>query len=331
MISIRKYLEMKLPSCGEAGPSDEESFTASLAQLAAVALAEFGTLSHQGAKDATERFLAGVRRTKTLLEEAESPGDIRALCEDLPSVVAEFRRAGHEQEERQTADVQKMVAMLRQTIEALSDGNSRAVSRLRAVESEIQAASQISEITALRGRLRTCVEQIRVSAAAQQAEFAATKARLERDFMVMQENVALARGGIPGRSQAEERMAEALGTARILAVVLDRQHAIKGRFGAAVGEKYVAVFASEVTSRLPAEWKMFRWNERCLVVEAEGAREGEEALAELRRRLSGFPRAVQVDVGGRVALLENAHRCRLIDPSAGPNEIARQIEELSAV
>jgi len=332
MISIRKYLE----SYRRARPAEDESapvegpavdFQASLAHLAAVLVSEVAAEKLRETDPAFEAYTASVEQVRERLEAAESPDDIEALSGEIPRVFEEFRCAKQQVEHRQTEEVRKMVAMLQQTIEALSRGSDRSVTRLKRIESQIQSASQLSEIVALRGRLRMCVDQIRDEAAAEQREFAKTKSELERDFLLAQESVALARGGTPGRAQAEQRLADAPGVAPLALVLLDRLPAIKARYGTGVSERYFAGFLAQLTGLLPSPRKTFRWNERTVMVELPLGKAGGMSEAELRNCLSGMARAVQVDVGGRVAALENSHRWCLVPAGAGREQILQRIEE----
>jgi hypothetical protein len=332
MISIRRYLDLyRRPRSAPDDPVApagliSPDFQASLAQLATVLVSEIGAEADGGPEDIIGPFSASMRDIQQRLETAESPEDLEALSAELPSVLRELRDAKRKIEQEHTEEVQKMVAMLQQTIEALSRGNGRSVSRLRRIETQIRSASQISEIVALRERLRACIDEIRDEAAAEQREFAKSKSQLERDFLVVQESAALARGGIPGRSQAERRIADASATGSLMLVLLERLPAIKARYGAGVSERYFSGFLSQLSGRLPSPKKIFRWNEQAVLVELPCVAP-DSGEAELRSQLGDISRAVQMDVGGRVAVLENTHRWFLAAGGAGRDDTFRKIED----
>lgn len=335
MISIRKYLDSYRraradedePAPEEAAEPAETGFQSCLAHLATVLVSEVAAEKLNETDPVFDAYTASVGEIRQRLEAAESPDEIETLSGEIPRVFEEFRRAKQEVERRQTEEVRKIVAMLQQTIEALSRGSDRSVTRLRRIESQIRSASQLSEIVALRDRLRSCVEQIRDDAAAEQREFAKTKSELERDFLLAQEGIALSRGGTPGRAQAEQRLAEAAGAAPLALVLLDRLPAIKARYGTGVSERYFAGFLGELMGRLPSPKQTFRWNERTVMVELPVGKGAGMSEAELRDCLAGMPRAVQVDVGGRVAALENSHRWCLVPAGAERAQILQRIEE----
>jgi len=339
VISIRKYLDsyrraradLGEEAQAEAVAPPEADFQASLAHLAAVLVSEVGAENLSERDPVFEPYTASIGEIRQRLEAAESPDEIEALSGEIPQVFEEFRRAKQVVEQRQTGEVQKIVAMLQQTIEALSRGSDRSVTRLRRIESQVSSASQLSEIVALRERLRSCVDQIRDEAAAEQREFAKTKSELERDFLLAQESVALARGGIPGRSQAEQRVAAAPGAAPLALILLERLPAIKARYGSGVSERYFSGFLSELTGRLPSPKKMFRWNERTLMVELPAGKDGGMSESAFRNCLSAMPRAVQVDVGGRIAAIENTHRWCLLPTGAQKDEVLQRIEDFVGV
>jgi len=332
MISIRRYLDLyRRPGPGTADSSALAAlvsldFQASLAQLAGVLVSAIGAEADDAPEDITGPFSSSVRGIQQRLETAESPEELEALGGELYKVLDELRDAKRKLERRHTEEVQKMVALLQQTIETLSRGNERSVSRLRRIETQIRSASQISEIVALRDRLRTCVDQIREEAAAEQKEFARSQSQLERDFLVVQESAALARGGIPGRSQAERRIADASATGSLMLVLLERLPAIKARYGTGVSERYFSGFLSQLSGRLPSPRTIFRWNEQAVLVELPQVAP-DSAEAELRGQIGDIARAVQMDVGGRVAVLENTHRWCLAACGAGRDDIFQKIED----
>ncbi|HUP03894.1 MAG TPA: hypothetical protein VMU19_07895 [Bryobacteraceae bacterium] len=336
MISIRKYLEMYRRSQGAIDDAEAEGGVAlaeddlrpALANLAAALVAEIGTGRLPQDDPAYEPLGAAVEGIRRRLEEAEAPEEIEAIAADVRALFEDVRRCEQAAERNETAEVQKMVAMLQETIEALSRGSERSVSRLRRIESQVRSASQLSEIVALRERLRVCVDQIRDEAAAEQREFAKTKSELERSFLMAQESVALARGGVPGRSQAEQRLAEAAGDSPWAAILLERLAVIKSRYGPGVAERYFSSFLTEVLGRLPAPRLVFRWDARTVLVEIQG---GGPADVMLRSGLAAMPRSAQVDVGGRVAVLENTHRWCLIPAGTRPEAAMARIEEFAGV
>jgi hypothetical protein len=76
---------------------------------------------------------------------------------------------------------------------------------------------------------------------------------------------------------------------------------------------------------------MFRWNERTVMVELPANGSCGMGEAELRKCLTDMPRAVQVDVGGRVAVLETTHRWCLVPTGTEHAEIVRRIEDFLKV
>jgi hypothetical protein len=337
MISIRKYLEMyRRPEPAAEEPAETEEpelaevdIRPSLAHLAAVLVSEIGSGSLDGSDPAFGPLSESVAGIRGRLEAAATAEEIETIETEVRRVFDELRRAKDAVERRQTKEVQNMVGMLQQTIEALARGSERSVTRLRRIESQVRSASQLGEIVALRDRLRVCVDRIRDEAVAEQREFAKTRSELERDFLMARESVALARGGIPGRSQAEQRLADAPGASPLAVVLLERLPAIKARYGAGVSERYFSGFVGELMARLPAPRKAFRWNEGAVLVELPGDKSAQAGESALRDCLAGLPRSLRVDVGGRVAVLENTHRWCIVPAGAEPGEIHQRIEEFA--
>jgi hypothetical protein len=223
--------------------------------------------------------------------------------------------------------------MLHQTIETLSTGNERSLGRLRRIETDIRSAAQLPQILALKERLNGCLQQIRQEATAEKQDFAVTKARMEREFLSVQEGISVAREGIPGREQAEKDLAADGPRINLVVVVLDRAATIKARFGAGVLERYMVGFLDQLREHLPSPKKVFRWNEHAVVAELPAGGLLESIEPQVRSSLAALPRDSRVDVGQRIAVLENSIRwCVLVVGGGVPREDAiHRIERFVAV
>lgn len=316
MILLRKYLyggETAAPTESTA----EAGICSALAQLAAALLSGLGEQMMRERHSALSVFGLEAQKLRERLEASNSPEAIRSISGESGSLLEEFRLAREQMEQHEATEVQKMVTMLNQTVAVLSSGSERSLLRLRQIEGDLRQASALGDIVALKARLTDCLQYVREQRAQEREDAARSLERMERDVQRLQEGVALARGGIGRRAEAERDVAEAV--AKLDAVfavfVLERCPLIKVRFSPVVAERFVSLFAQDLSEHLPGPKKLYRWNDFTVLVSVPGSKPLATRTAELRERLSAMPNERQVDVGQRVAVFSNAHRWTLVRPA----------------
>jgi uncharacterized protein YukE len=295
----------------------------SLAHLAASLLNAMGELCGGQSHSLFEPYPAAIGGLRERLEQAETPQHLEGLAEETVALLQEYHRTQDQVDRQEATEVQRMVTMLHETIETLSTGNERSLGRLRRIESDIRSAAQLPQILALKERLNGCLQQIRQEVTAEKRDFAVTKARMEREFLSVQEGVSVAREGVPGREQAEQTLAADGPRVNLVVVVLERAETIKARFGAGVLERYMVGFLEQLRDQLPSPKKLFRWNEHAVVAELPAGGLLESIEPQVRSSLAALPRDSRVDVGQRIAVLENSIRwCVLVVGGGVPREDA---------
>jgi hypothetical protein len=267
------------------------------------------------------------------IENNPSPEALRAATTGTAKMLDEYSRVRTELVELEGAEVQNILTMLNQTISVLSGGSERSVARLRQVEDDLKSAAAISDIVALKDRLRETLRFVREQSVREREESRRTVLEIGRDAQRVQERFAIARSGVPGRSQAEQAFAKALESPSkglLVLVVLDRAVAIRERFGGAVGERFVHLFVQDLTDHLPPHRNLFRWTENSLVSELEPAASLEVTRVMLRTSLARIPSERKLDVGQRLAVFSNQHRWSVasLEESHDASELAAKLDRL---
>ncbi|MCL5745066.1 MAG: hypothetical protein M1541_14265, partial [Acidobacteria bacterium] len=206
MILLRKYLYGG-ENAASAETIAEDGICSALAQLSSALLSGIGEQMMRERHSALSVFGLETQKLRERLEASNSMEEIRSISTQSGSLLEEFRRARDQMEQHEAAEVQKMVTMLNQTVAVLSSGSERSLLRLRQIEGDLRQASALGDIVALKARLSDCLQYVREQRAQEREDAARSLERMERDVQRLQEGMALARGGIGSRAEAEQHVA----------------------------------------------------------------------------------------------------------------------------
>jgi GGDEF domain-containing protein len=246
---------------------------------------------------------------------ASSAADIEAVGAEAVQVLDRHRQWVREMQREQAAEVQNMIAMLNRTVAVLSSGSNRSVDRLRRIEREIQKVAVIDDLVALKARLSDCLSYVQQESAREREEVAHTLASMEAEIEKARESASLARTGFPGRNQAEQAIAEAVGRKpSILALlcVLDRFDSFHVRFGPAAADQFVTLFVEDLARRLPAPKRLFRWSVASLLALLDPNPAG-DLRVQVRQAMQALPLERKLEMGNRVAVIAQPVRWSIID------------------
>ena len=216
------------------------------------------------------------------------------------------RRTGSALQE-QSAEMQKITAMLTRAVVNLSVEGSTNVVRLQALEQQLERAAELSDVRALREKLAECLTGIREERIRQKAANDATVESLGASLRVVPPGVTSvdATTGLSTRSAAEAAIAGAVDgdeTMWAAIFVIDHLHGLNSRFGHAVGDQAILLFAQHLAQNLGPRDAVFRWSGPAFL--ALLARP--DAQQKIRRELVPLTSArleLNVEVRERTALL----------------------------
>jgi hypothetical protein len=314
MISIRKYLYGQQPAASE-NPVEAEEFCVALAELGSTLLQAVESEVFCDPHPRLRVYQDTLRQLREKMNSDAEPGMVDKSGTEAVRLIGEYRRTRDELEGAQTAEVQNIIAMLHQTVQVLSSGSERSVSRLKKVEDDLKHASMLGDIVALKSQLSDTMRYVQEQNSREREDSARTVSEIARGVQRVQEGLALARSGMPGRAEAEERLHQAIearGTYAAAVLVLDRLPVIKQRFGGAVSERYVHLFVQDLMRAIPLEKKLFRWAEAALVLELTTSSPLDRLRGEMHAMLANIPQERQLDVGQRMAVFGNSHRWTVI-------------------
>jgi GGDEF domain-containing protein len=324
MISIKRFLEPPRD-----GPVPDRSLVRALIQMARLLLdamadhvvrgsdADFRSL-RQILSELTHR-MDGPQSAMTLLGIASDAAEaLDTYCQHTTA----YHRERHEER-------QSMIAMLTDTLADISGQIDASVARLQAIGKQVEKASELDDIRALRASLGESLQALREAAAQQRSNSTATVERLRGQ-------IAMARKSTPdgpqhsedakdpaGRNGILDLLSEAtndlgvesLTASYVAAFRLQRAEHIANRFGETVKHQMLNLIATELKTVLGPQDRLLRWKGTSFVMFINST----AAIPEIRSRLAKAVAATSqqyIEVGRNSALL-SVGMDWIVSPQAG--------------
>ena len=170
----------------------------------------------------------------------------------------------------QALEVQKITGMLTQAIVNLAVEGSTNVSRLQALERQLELTSGLEDVRSLKQKLSECLMGIREEKLRQKSVSEATVQGLSGGLRLARSETPLPSAdsldpitGLSTRPAAENAIALAAdsGTHVYAALfVIDHLHGLNTRFGRAVGDQTIMLFAQHLAQHLRPQDAVYRWS-----------------------------------------------------------------------
>ena len=284
MISIRRYWERS----GRSGPP--EDLADALTELQRLLREKIGSrrvdkdLATEGFDLLCEEFLGRLDRDDS------SPTDVVRIANEAFEALE--RQCQHNLDclREQRGQMQSMITMLTSTIADLSGQSQGSVIRLQQLERQIEQASRLEDIRALKANLEECLTVVRQAAAEQRK----TASAVER----LHEHIVNSRppAGAMARQQRDG------GEAYLAAFKLQRSDSIVHRFGSAAAEHMLSLIGEGLKPLLGPRDRLARGPGFSFVAMLYSA----EAMPAIRRRIASLVTKISqryVEIGENSALL----------------------------
>jgi diguanylate cyclase (GGDEF)-like protein len=193
----------------------------------------------------------------------------------------------------------------------------------------------IEDVQKLKLRMGDCLETVREEASRQKTEGAALAQTLHQEVERSQQRIATIHNpevdsctGLPKRAAAEILLQEALekpGRKYVVTAVVQRIHAINGRYGYAIGDRILDTMCQHFKAHLSSTDRLFRWNGPAIVAVLEREESLDHVVGEIRR-ISEARLEKSFDVGGRSVSIRVSPGWSAIPLEGQLNQVCQHID-----
>lgn len=315
IISLRKYLDAVTPAPRVEAP--KPALSAGVLELVDRVLWAVGEYAFHD--DRYQEFRNEMQDHRLAVKKAGSIERIRKAAEGVENLLEAYRRSESWFQMTQAAEMQKILAMLNDTLVALSTGSDRSISRLRQIDTALNRAHGITDIVALKATVAETMRFVRTEMHRERETTTKLLASTEEEFRRVRKALAASSGVFPGRKEAARILSGALrGGSRdrcfVAVFVVERYAALAARFGDELANNILHGFLRERLGPLAAAGGVFLWAPGCVVLVLE--RDG--TLPEVRAEVAGVADAAyeyRVYMSDRVVPVALASRWMLCQGS----------------
>lgn len=329
MISIKKFLS-----------SDDRETAEAFERMARLLLQAIGLHAVEGDRVDLDSFQAAVSSVQTSLDQDPSPKNILAATGSAVGALQNYNKRTSLFIRAKSVELQAIVGMLTQAMAQISNGSQNSISRLQELQKEIEHASMLGDVRALKTRLSDCLQSIRTEVTRQREESARSvadlgarmrEARETKPFQAL-ENCDPATG-LPRRADAEAAIAATCedGSHSYAGLfVVERLPAIRTRFGPAMADQVLVAFLQRLSQVMGPTDQVFRWDESSFLALLDRSASADQVRKELGKILSQRMEHI-VDIESRSVVLPVASTW-LVTPlgESGYPEILRTLQTFGA-
>ena len=304
MISIKRFLEQR----GK-GNGPEPDVVEALTQMGRLLLETMATHMVRGNEMDLKLLREKLNGMARRMEEPQPAMSLLGIASDAVEAFETYCQSTTEYLRQQNEERQSMVAMLTDTVADLSGQTDDSVARLHGIEKQIEQASELVDIRALRANLRESLLALREAAARQRSSSVATVERLRGQIAMAQAQTPDPpkpsrdnRDGIDLIPELSEGPIESLSTSYVAAFRLQRAEHIASRFGEAVKRQMLSMIATQLKTVLGPNDRLLCRKDMSFVMFINST----DSVKEIRGRLlSAVGKTSQqyIEVGSKSVLL----------------------------
>jgi GGDEF domain-containing protein len=263
MISIKHFLEQRKDAPGP----DRDIFEA-LRQMGRLLLDGIGSHTVRGPEADFSHVRGALRSLGRQIEQPKSAMGLLACSSDVVEALENHCYQTTEYLREEKEQMQSMVGLLTDTLADLSGQTESSASHLMAIESELELASGLSDIRAVRLNLESCLKALRETVAHQRSSSAATAAKVGR---ALQDRLEMVQNRVQNNSNAfrlaeidllpehVDESSESASISYVAAFKLQRAEHIASRFGESATRQMLSTLGNELKAILGPDDRLLRW------------------------------------------------------------------------
>ena len=254
----------------------------------------------------------------------------------------EYKRGIERVLKDQSAELKSLVKLMTKTVTALGADDTDSISKIRALNKDIDRVHTIRDIAEFKGRLKQSLDELQQSVELRKKNASLAVADLKReldesrarlsDFRVDPKKDAVT--GLPTRDDATNVLAYLCGRDDLgFVVILNVQQlpALNVKYGHQVGNVILQNYRDQLEQRLEAGGRLFRWGGKSFLIIFSKAESTKVDGADIVRSL-GATVSLEIDTGTRRAMVPILPKCLCLGRSEkfSALQLIERIEKFAA-
>jgi GGDEF domain-containing protein len=307
MISIKRFLDQRIN-----GPGPERDTFEALRQMGRLLVEGIDAHTVRGQETDFRVLRRALRGLGRQIADPKSAMGLLAASSEVVDALETYCCQTTDYLREEKMQMHSMVVLLTDTVADIPIQTDASVARLQAVEKELELATGLNDIRAVRSNLERCLRALREASAQHRSSSEATASQMDR---ALQDHLHMAQRRQPNDSQPLNQAAidlleeEAAGetnepalSSYVAAFKLQRTEQISNRFGPSATHQMLARLGTELKAVLGPDDRLLRWKGSSFVMFLSTT----EAIGGIRARLSQAVAKIgmqHVEVGKKSALL----------------------------
>lgn len=321
MITLKRYLDSVTKSHRAAEPSGSApqwpQFTAAL-----VDCVSRHVLYGEPYNDIREDL-------RLLNERIREAGQPPAGAAEFERSFEEFRRRTDESARNQFREMHRMLATMNEALLSLAAGSDRTVGALKQMETTLEHAAKLNDISSLKLKVNEVVAAISREAVREREESTRAISDLQKHIVAARNTFSAVAGEFADREHALAAFTESLSPGKPPALagvfVLQRLRAIVARYGKDAATELLHGLIRARIRPLAPDSAAFLWSEEAAVLIIENPPEAAHLRDHIRLKVEA-PFEHRLVAGGRVATLNAGVRSVLLPIQNSPEFMAAEID-----
>lgn len=262
MISIKRFLDQRLHK----GTGPDRDVVEALSQVGRLLVDAIAAHTVRGRETDFNLLRGALRALARQIDEAKSAMGLLSASSDVVEAMETYCLHTTEYLQAEKDQMQSMVVMLTDTVADISGQSDISVLRLQTIEKDLELASGLNDMKAVRMGLESCLRTLRDASAEQKRNSAATVQRL-RDHVdraqqrnsVEPKNAPISRADIEQLSEVPDVPVESVANSYVAGFKLKRAEHITGRFGEAATHQMLSTLGALLKVMVGPDDRLLRW------------------------------------------------------------------------
>jgi GGDEF domain-containing protein len=253
----------------------ERTVTAALHRAISILLGGISVYAFPYSASKLTAFQSAIDGIRARFDQAHNEDSVLELAGSALRSIEQYSADAERFESSQVKEMKRTVGMLTDSLLQASEGTTESVQSLTRIRTDLETITRLETLAAINDKLRVCLAALGEEVNRQNRRREQIRAELERAVSIeaaapeVDPSTGLA--GAKAGMRTIREMIRSRKPGRVLVFALDRMEAINLRFGVAVSDQILMLFAQHARHRLQLGETLYRWRGSCFIATSQRA------------------------------------------------------------